>query len=260
MEENPLISAIIITKNEEKNIARCLNSIVSLADEIIIIDSHSTDRTEQICASYDKLSFHCTDWKGYSETKNYGNSLAKGEYILSIDADEVISDELMQSLKNFAAESNRAEACSFNRLTNFCGKWIRHCGWYPDKKIRLWRKDLAHWKGKVHEKPVFTRTVTIGHLKGDLLHYSYHSVEEFRNHTRKYSDLASREIAEKGVRFLLLRSFISPLSRFITGYFFRGGFLDGYYGFLICRISAEGVHRKYKDSYRIKKLKDQSRR
>jgi len=260
MKENPLISAIIITKDEEKNIAHCLDSLVRIADEIIVIDSFSTDATEKICTSYDKVEFCTSEWKGYSETKNYGNSLAKGKYILSIDADEVVSEELLQSLIKFKSEQNRPEVCSFNRLTNFCGKWIRHSGWYPDRKIRLWKRELAHWEGRVHEKPVFTQNVSIVHLEGDLLHYSYHTIGEFRQHTFTYSDLASREIAEKVTRFILLRSILNPLSRFITGYFVRGGFLDGYYGFIICRISAAGVYRKYRNAYREKKHNRSSER
>ena len=144
--EIPLkISAVIITYNEEANIERCLESLEGTADEVLVVDSFSTDRTADICKSKG-VDFIQHPFKGHIEQKNYALSCAGNNYVLSLDADEALSDNLIQSIR--AAKQNwRADGYSVNRLTNYCGKWIRHCGWYPDKKVRLWDRRKGHWGG-----------------------------------------------------------------------------------------------------------------
>ena len=143
------LSVVIITYNEERNIARCLESIKDIADEIVVVDSRSTDGTREICRRYG-AKFFPEDWKNYSEQKNHGNRLATNDWILSIDADEEVSGELRRSIVEWKRLDAPVFAC-FNRLTNYCGKWIRHCGWYPDPKLRIFDATRAKWVGDVHE-------------------------------------------------------------------------------------------------------------
>ena len=143
----------IITHNEERNIGRCLESLRDVADEVIVVDSGSTDATEAICQQAG-ARFERHDWEGYSAQKNYANSLASCPWILSIDADEALSPELRQSLLRWKQEETQPALFSFNRLTNYCGHWIHHCGWYPDKVVRVFPAGAARWDGLVHEKLV----------------------------------------------------------------------------------------------------------
>ncbi len=169
------ISAVIITYNEEKNIARCLQSLYGIVDEIIIIDSYSADNTAAICEAY-KVRFFQQKFTGYGLQKNYGNSMAQYEYILSLDADEALSDELKTLLLEFKKEP-RADYVSMKRLTNYCGQWIRHSGWYPDIKMRLWKKGMANWNhNAVHESLDMINDGQKSFLDADILHYSYYII------------------------------------------------------------------------------------
>ena len=199
----PLLSVVIITFNEEKNITRCLESIVGVADEIVVVDSHSTDRTEAICKGY-KVNFIPHDWDGYSATKNFANALAKYDWILSLDADEALSEKLKASILEIK-KNERPITASFNRLTNYCGSWIKHCGWYPDKKIRLFDRRITSWKGSIHEELITEPFQDIQHLNGDCLHYSYYSHEEHYQQADRFSTLAANSMFEKN-------KMISPLS------------------------------------------------
>ncbi len=245
------LSAIIITLNEEKNIERCLNSLRNIADEIIVLDSYSNDNTELICKKFD-VKFVKRKWEGYSKTKNCANALAKNNFILSLDADEEISDELKTNITSISEENSTA-VYSFNRLTNYCGKWIKHCGWYPDKKIRIFNKENTTWEGEIHEELIFREPVTEIHLSGNCNHYSYYSIEEHYLQAEKYSTLLAKELSKKNKNIFVYQLITSPLLRFIRDYFFRLGFLDGYYGFIICKISAHATYLKYKKarSYKL---------
>jgi|ERR1051326_1102641 glycosyltransferase involved in cell wall biosynthesis len=240
----PLLSVVIITNNEEKNIARCLDSIKDVAEDIVVVDSYSTDRTENICMQYD-LHFVKHTWEGYSATKNFANAQAKYDWILSLDADEALSYELRKSILEIK-KGKEMITCSFNRLTNYCGRWIKHCGWYPDTKVRIFDRRTARWEGNIHEVLKVDPSVSIVKLKGDCLHYSYYSIPEHIEQTEKFTSLAAKDLFEKGKRVNFLRSFFSPVAAFIRSYFFQLGFLDGYYGFVICRISALSVRMKYR--------------
>ena len=244
-----LISAVIITYNEERNIGRCLESLAGVVDEVIIIDSYSTDRTEKICVDHG-ATFIQREWQGYSKTKNKGNAMANNEFILSIDADEAISPELKAAIQD-AKESGLSGAYGFNRLTNYCGKWIHHCGWYPDKKIRLFPKDLAKWEGDhVHEELVLNEEVDNRWLKGDLHHFSYYTTIEHRERALKYARLGAKKLINwRGLGVKLL---FSPAFRFIQMFILQRGFLDGKAGFDICRITSWEVAQKYKLAIRAK--------
>lgn len=238
------LSVVIITLNEEKNIARCLRSVEGLSDDIVVVDSGSVDLTESVCKTFG-VRFYYHEWMGYAETKNYANSLAIYPLILSLDADEALSDELRESIQA-VLQNQQSPAYSVNRLTNYCGKWIKHGGWYPDKKIRLFNNEEGYWSGSlVHEILKLKNGAPVGHLKGDLLHYSYNSIAEHIKQSNHFTDLAARKAFESGQKSTLLNVVFSPLIKFKKDYIFRAGFLDGYYGFVICMVSAFATFMKY---------------
>lgn len=246
------LAAVIITFNEEINIERCLKSLQNVVDEIVIVDSFSTDATKSICEKY-KTTFVERKWEGYSKTKNFANSLVNSEYILSLDADEVLSNQLQQSILQLKLNNKKNDHCwMVTRLTNYCGKWIKHCGWYPDKKVRIWKKDMAYWQGDVHEQLVFEKTVHTELLSGDLFHYSFNSIEQHLNTINKYSTIAAEAKFKKGKKTNLLRILFKPLSKFIIAYFLKLGFLDGFYGFVVCKNSAYSTFLK---EIKLKQLK-----
>lgn len=238
------LSVVIITFNEERNIKMCLDSVKEIADEIIVLDSHSTDKTPEICRQA-QAEVHIVDWKGYSETKNLGNNLATGDYIFSIDADEVVSDELKQSLMAVKNAQHPKDAYIVNRLTNYCGKWIYHCGWYPDKKMRLWKKELGQWQGELHEEVKLNEGCDIAFLNGDLHHYSYHSIKQHVEQFNKFTDIGAAEAFKKGKKSNLFIALYKSIWKFKRDYIFKFGFLDGYYGFVICALSSQATFLKY---------------
>lgn len=235
------VSATIITYNEEKKIERCISSLKGVADEIVVVDSFSTDRTAEICKAFN-VKFFQRSWDNFSAAKNFGNEKATYDWILSLDADEALSVELKNSIleiKNKNAFGNY----KFNRLTNYCGKWIYHCGWYPDTKTRLFDRSAAHWEGKIHEKLVTSRAVHF--LKGDILHYSYLTIEEHIAKQKKYAETAAEELHRNGKASNFFHLYIKPPIKFIRDYIFHLGFLDGYYGLIISKISANATYLKY---------------
>lgn len=233
------ISAIVITKNEEKNIERCISSLLPVADEIIIVDSFSTDKTKEICEKYKTINFIQTEWKGFSATKNYGNSLAKYDFILSLDADEELSSELQQEILSVKENLIESEAYYLNRITNYCGTWIYHSGWLPDYQLRLFPKINSQWNSsQVHEHIEFNKKIKIKKLKGFLNHYSYYTIDEHLERMKSYSSLGAEKLLSKNESFLILKAVFNPPLRFIKTYFLKRGFLDGFYGFVISYIAS----------------------
>ena len=247
------ISAVIITKNEERNILRCLNSLLDVADEIVVVDSGSTDDTADICEEFGVRFVH-QDWLGYSEQKNFANSLAENDWILSIDADEEISDELKLSILGY--KNNNIEddiVLSMNRLTNYCGHWIRHCGWYPDRKIRIWNRKIGKWKGEIHETIEFSTKIKEEVLNGDLLHYSFATPQDYENQQFKFAKMRGEHYFKQGKKHASFYMVVSPIFSFIQHYFFQLGFLDGKDGWHICCVTAKATRLKYKT---LKELTD----
>ncbi len=238
------LSVVIITFNEEKNIARCLDSIQGIADDIVVVDSFSTDKTEEICKKY-KVNFVQCKWQGYSLTKNFANQLAKNDWILSLDADEVLSDELKQSVLKVKKEGLLITA-KFNRLTNYCGHWIKHCGWYPDVKVRMFDRRITLWEGTIHEELKFSEDISLVHLAGDCLHYSYYTIEQHYKQADKFTSIAAQDLFSQGKKASVLKLIVSPIIKFLRDYIFNLGFLDGSAGFTVCKISAYATFLKYK--------------
>jgi glycosyltransferase involved in cell wall biosynthesis len=236
------ISAVIITFNEERNIRRCLTSLVGIVDEVVVLDSFSTDQTEQICVELGvRFVQHAFD--GHIEQKNRALGFANFDHVLSLDADETLSPELRQSILH--AKTNwSANGYTMNRLTNYCGQWIHHSGWYPDRKLRLFDRRLGHWGGTNPHDRVEMNTAVM-HLDGDLLHYSYYSVSEHLGRARKYADIAAHAMYNQGKRSTWGQICFSPIFKFLRNYLFKGGFLDGLAGFTICRIAALETYWKY---------------
>ena len=249
------LSSVIITFNEERNIGRCIESLAGIADEIVVVDSGSTDKTESICRSLGVKYIHNT-FEGYGEQKNFGIGHCSFEYILSLDADEALSSELKESISALKNKWDK-DGYSFNRLTNYCGKWIHHCGWYPDSKLRLFKKNKAKWsESKLHEKLILNHPENCESIKGDLFHFSYYTIEEHIKQVNKFTEMTSKDDFKDGKRSTILIILFSPMIRFIRDYFFLLGFLDGYYGFIICRISAHASFIKYVKLYELQKRKN----
>lgn len=249
------LSAVIITFNEERNIERCLASLVGVADEILVVDSFSTDKTEEICRQFN-VRFICNKFEGHIEQKNFAASQAQYDYVLSLDADEALTDELQASIIA-AKESGDFDAYSMNRLTSYCGQWIHHSGWYPDTKTRLWNRTKGQWGGtNPHDKwELFDKSAPVKWMKGDLLHYSYYSISEHIKQIEYFSEIAAKAEAKQGKNPSILKLFVGPWAKFIKMYFLKLGFLDGYYGYVICRLTAQATFIKYiKTRYYAKKL------
>lgn len=248
------ISATIITLNEERNILRCLQSLDGVADEIIVLDAFSTDKTKEICHAQG-VRFEQREWVGYSASKNYLNSLAQYDYILSLDADEALDSELREAILKVKNIDNPG-VYSLNRLTNYCGKWIKHSGWYPDVKVRLFPAEGSYWEGAhVHEELVVPKGLEEKQLPGHLEHYSYYSFKDHRERADKYSALTAIKMHEKGKKATVLKPYLSALGRFISMYFIKAGFLDGKMGFKIAWISAQSNVFKYKELRRLQQGK-----
>jgi len=239
------ISAIIITRNEERNIGRCLASLRGVADEVVVVDSGSTDATGRL-ATEAGATFLFREWTDYSDQKNYANGLAAHPWILSIDADEALSDELRETLLELKRGGLDA-GCVYavKRLNNYCGRWIRHSGWYPDEKVRLWRAGAAHWDGLVHEELVFHAPLATVHLKGDLLHYTYTSVADHASRQLRYATLAAEKSHAAGRTAGAAALWLHPAWTFFRNYVLKGGFRDGKAGLVVCRMAAYYTFLKY---------------
>lgn len=232
MSESYKISAVIISYNEEEYIGDCIRSLQEVVDEIIVIDGYSTDQTKSICESLGVTLIE-NDWMGYSKTKNLGISAAKNPFILSLDADEVLSEELIRNIQKQKKIGLKLDHIySFNRLNNYCGQWIKYAGWYPDRKKRLFSKNNTKWVGEVHETLAFKKNVKTVHIPGDILHYSIKDKEDHIARILKYNKLTKTHSNH-------LFTFLSACSTFIKLYIIKLGFLEGKLGFQLCLLSAK---------------------
>ncbi len=240
------VSAVIITFNEERNIDRCLSSLQGMVDEILVVDSYSEDRTAEICQLYG-VRFEQHPFEGHIQQKNYAMQLAAHDWVLSLDADEALTPELADALMSARKGAVATTAFELKRLTNFCGKWIRHTGWYPDPKVRLWNRNHGQWGGQnPHDRVVLSDGVKVCRLSGDLVHYSFYTLEEHVAQIQKFSSIAARAAYDNGKRsHFLVHILLGPLFNFFKKYFLQAGFLDGYYGFVISYNTAYYKFLKY---------------
>ncbi len=231
------LTVAIITLNEEKKIRRCLESLEDIADEILVVDSFSTDQTESICQEFG-VRFIKNKFEGFIEQKNFALQSATHDYVLSLDADEALSPQLLAEIRKIK-NNWLNNGYTFNRLTNYSGKFIYHCGWYPDIKLRLVKKSEASWQGvNPHDLLRMNANQETFHLSGDLLHFSYDSITAHIAQTNKFSTIAAYAAFKEGQRSSIFKIITRPILKFLRDYFLKLGFLDGKYGFIICFINA----------------------
>ena len=236
------ISATIITLNEERNLPRAIESL-RCCDEILVVDSGSTDRTAEVAGKYGARVIEA-DWRGYAGQKNYASDHAAYDWILSLDADEALSEELEAEILQIKQGGPQFDAYTFPRLAQYLGKWILHSGWYPDRKIRLFDRRRAKWVGDyVHESVVSEGRV--GELNGNLLHYTCGSLSEHLRSLDRYTTLAAQEIVVQGKPVGTRRLLIDPAWMFVRTYFLQAGFLDGVEGLAIAYMASLYTFLKY---------------
>ncbi|MBC7829366.1 MAG: glycosyltransferase family 2 protein [Chitinophagaceae bacterium] len=226
------LSVIIITFNEEKNIGRCIDSVKEIADEIVILDSYSTDNTLEVARNRGAVIFQ-QKFQGYGPQKNAALQLSSHDLVLSLDADEALSNTLIREIQTEKRISGH-EAYMMNRCTNYCGKFIRHGSWYPDKKIRLFSKKIAKWNNEmIHERIEMLPDTRIKQLSGDILHYSFNSIAEHVAQNNKFSTISAETSFKNGRRTNLFKVIVHPSWAFLLSYILKLGFIDGFYGFIV---------------------------
>ena len=239
------LSAVIITYNEEACIERCIRSVKEVADEILVLDSFSTDRTAEICRSMG-VRFEQHVFDGYIEQKNRAWEMAGGAFVLSLDADEALSEALLLSIQEEKKNGFPNHAYTMNRMTAIGEKWIRHGSWYPDRKLRLARKTFAQWGGvNPHDKLILKNDVKTAHLAGDILHYSFANMQAFQQQGERFSSIAAKALLKNGKKSSFIKIYISPAVAFLKSYLFKRGFLDGKEGYLIAIEIARQTKMKY---------------
>jgi glycosyltransferase involved in cell wall biosynthesis len=241
----PKISAVIITYNEELFIDKCLASLDGIADEIIVVDSFSIDSTKEICNRYN-VRFIQHEFEGFRDQKNFALKLATHKNILSLDADEALSDQLRKSIISIK-DKWEYDGYLFNRKSNYCGKWIHYSEWYPDRQLRLFYADHGKWgKLNLHEKFLMSNGASIGKLKGDLLHWPFLSLQDHTDKMDRYSVIGAEEFYKAGRKTNLFTPYIHFIWGFFRSYIIHRGFLDGRNGYLICSMYAKSTFNKYK--------------
>jgi len=238
------ISAVIICCNEEEKIERALKSVQGIADETIVVDSGSQDQTIEICRRYTDRIYQ-RHWEGYRRQKQYATDQARNDWVLSLDADEVVSPELYAELSQWrCAVADERAGYHVPRKTHFMGKWIEHTSWYPDWQLRLFRRSAGRWEGgRVHES--FKVSGSVGRLQGHLHHYTYSNLSEFLQQLDRFSSLAAADLFDRGVRANLYNLVANPPLVFLKNYILKRGFRDGPQGFVVSILSSASTLFKY---------------
>jgi glycosyltransferase involved in cell wall biosynthesis len=236
------ITATIITVNEERNIARAIESL-RCSDEILIVDSGSVDRTVELA---EKLGARVVEagWRGFAGQKNWAAEQASHDWILSLDADEALSEALEAEIWNLKKTGPRYDAYTMPRLARYLGRWILHSGWHPDRKVRLYHRQKARWVGDFVHESVHVEG-RVGHLESNLLHFTCDSLSEHLKTLDRYTTLAAQELAARKLKVPLSRLILDPAWTFVKTYFFQLGFLDGLEGLTIAYMAAFYTFLKY---------------
>ncbi len=246
------ISAAIITFNEEKNIKRCIDSL-DFCDEIIVVDSLSSDNT---CKIAKELGAKVIDQKflGHIDQKQLAVDYCSNNWVLSLDADEEVSEELKKTILSLLQNDFKYDAFSMNRISFHLGRWIKHGGWYPDRKIRLFNKTKAKWGGyNPHDKVIVNGTV--GYISGDLKHYVFTDLRQNIDANNSYSSIMANDLYRNGKKFSYIKLFLKPLGKFLETYIYKRGFLDGMPGFIIAVGAAYSMFLKFSKLWELEKLK-----
>lgn len=244
------VSAVIITFNEEEHLEKCLASLIDVVDEIVVVDSFSTDSTPEICNAFG-TKFIQQKFLGYIEQKNFALKHATYDRILALDGDEALSDKLKESILEV---KNNWEFDGYycNRLNNYCGQWIKHSDWYPDRKLRLFKRNSGSWQGiNPHDKFVLNKPKSIGKLNGNLLHWIYKDYQDHNQKVELFSTIAAKAYFNNGKRSSIWKIIYRPTWAFIKAYFLRLGFLDGLNGFIICVQTYNVTFLKYIKLYHL---------
>lgn len=245
------ISTIVITRDEEERIDRCLGSVASFSDEIVVVDSFSTDGTLEIARRHTSHVFQNV-WPGYSAQKEFAVERASGDWIFWIDADEEVSPELGRDI---AALDLDADGYEVPRLVRYLGRWIRHGGWYPDRVVRLFRRDRGRFDGaRVHERVIVNGTV--GRLDSPLYHYSYRNIAHHLQKMNQFTSLAAGQMHDRGRKAGIVEILGRPLAGFLGAYVLKGGFLDRMPGLLIATLHAYYVFLKYAKLWELSRSSD----
>jgi len=239
-----MISAVVIAKNEEKNIGNCVQALSKVSDDVIVLDSGSIDKTIEIAESFGARVIS-VQWAGYGPTKNLAKDFSKYKWILSIDADEVLSDELIEEINTLGL--NPKNIYAINILTNYCGSWIYHSGWYPSYKKRLYHTDFVEWdKREVHENLTWEDSdVRVLRMKNKLLHYSYPTAKDHYRKADSYAKLGAEHLVKTRKTVPLIKKVLGPSFRFFRMFVLKRGFLDGKAGFLLASREAGMVRKRY---------------
>lgn len=248
------LSAAIITYNEENNIQRCIESLLPVVDEIVVVDSLSTDKTVEIAESLGAKVIP-QKFLGHIQQKNLAIEKTSFDYVLSLDADEALTPDLQNSILKVKGNW-QGEGYSFNRLTNYCGKWIKTCGWYPDVKLRLFEKGKGEWQGLNPHDEFRLFNTKPQHIPGDLLHYSFYTVDQHLKQIDYFSTIGAKALYEKEKKGSFFKMIINPVAMFFKSYIIKRGILDGKYGFLISWYSAGEKFKKYSKLYALQKGKE----
>jgi glycosyltransferase involved in cell wall biosynthesis len=238
------LSVVIITFNEEENIGKCIDSVREIADEVIVVDSRSEDKTTLIAAEKGaRVIQHA--FEGHIQQKNWAKQQANSDWVLSIDADEMLSEELKRSIRE-VKENSDADGYVMNRLNFYCGRPVKTCGWYPDSKLRLWNRTKGQWTGtNPHDKFEMQKGSAIKDLTGDLLHSTYPTKESFLAQREKFATISAQHLKDENSLFLFLKMLFSPPFKFLRIYFLHMGFTDGATGLFICYHLSREVLLKY---------------
>lgn len=241
------LSIVLITKNEADKIEACLNS-VSWADEIVIFDSGSTDSTLEIASRFTDKIFVENDWPGFGLQRQRAQEKANGDWIMMIDADEVVTPGLQEEIRSAIARDDRSKAYAVPRLTWAFGAYIRYSGWYPDYVVRIYPKALAKYnEALVHEKVVCDENLEVVRLQGDLLHFTFKDLEQWINKTARYSAAWAEQKHNEGKRSSIFAAVSHSVVYFLKAFFIRRGFLDGRAGFVLAVLGAYSRFIKYTD-------------
>ncbi len=241
------ISACIISFNEEKKIEDCLKSLVGIADEIIVVDSNSTDNTVEIARKYtDRIILQ--DFLGFIEQKNFAVQQAQNDWILSLDCDERLSPELQSAITDIKSTIEKADAYKMPRKTFYIYRWLNHC-WYPDLKIRLFNKNNAHWGGTNPHDHIVTSATNIVQLPGDLYHYSFDSISDHLKTIDSFTEIGADELVRKNKPVTVFSPLTHSSWTFLKLYIFKRGFLDGFAGLIVSVLSYMHVFIKYSKAY-----------
>ncbi len=237
------LSVCIITLDEERNLLRALRSVQAIADEVVVVDCGSKDRTREIAQEF-AAKVIVNAWSDFATQKNFAAGAVTHDWILSLDADEELSPELRRSIAEWKLQEPEFEVYEFARRALYLGGWIAHSGWYPDRQRRLYRRTAAQFSGIIHESLRFKGKP--GRLEGDLLHYTIDSFAEHEEKVERYSTLAARQMYAAGIRRWRLDMWVAAPWSWFRSFALRGGFLDGYRGVLISKMAGRTVWLKYK--------------